>query len=106
MLQYQACRGHESYIPLNKIKYGTVPKEYVDKLKNLTKGKVELALNLVEYEDRFMPAIAHVFGNTFIAEDEQTAKKVAMENPIKKFNCVTLLGDLYRADGILSGGSQ
>jgi len=41
----------------------------VNKLKQLTHGKVELALNLLKYEDRFKPAIAHIFGNTFVAED-------------------------------------
>ena len=45
-----------------------------------------------------------IFGSTFVAEDTETAKKVAMENPIQKFNCVTLKGDLYRCDGALTGG--
>lgn len=29
-----------------------------------------------------------------------------MENKVANYNCVTLQGDSYRADGVLSGGAQ
>jgi structural maintenance of chromosome 2 len=84
-----------------------VPENIVNQFKKLTNNKVELAINLLDFEARFQPAIAHIFGQTFIAEDQETAKKVAMENNLgRKFNCVTLQGDSYRTDGILSGGAQ
>lgn len=105
LLQHRACQGQETFIPLNKIQSRIVPDNIVKKFKELTKGKVELALNLVSFEDRFKPAIAFLFGQTFVAEDMQTAKLVAFDNPISKFNCVTLQGDSYRTDGVLGGGA-
>jgi chromosome segregation ATPase len=63
-------------------------------------------LDLLEYEDKFKPAVAHVFGYTFVADDKETAKLVAMESNMERFNCVTLQGDSYRADGILTGGAN
>ncbi len=45
-----------------------------------------------------------VFGNTFVADDEETAKKVAFNNDFGKYNCVTLKGDKYNPMGTLEGG--
>jgi len=59
---------------------------------------------LINFDNKFDGAMKFIFGSTFVAEDTETAKKVAMENPIQKFNCVTLKGDLYRCDGALTGG--
>jgi structural maintenance of chromosome 2 len=47
-----------------------------------------------------------IFGMTFVAEDNETAKIIAFDNKIYNCNCVTLDGDAYRSDGILSGGSN
>jgi structural maintenance of chromosome 2 len=71
----------------------------------LTGNKVELALNLIDYDEKFKPAVALLFGMTFVAEDMATAKQIAFDNPIQNFNCVTLQGDSYRTDGSLGGGS-
>ena len=38
-----------------------------------------------------------------MADDEETAKKVAFNN-FAKFNCVTLKGDKYNPMGTLEGG--
>ena len=48
-----------------------------------------------------------VFGSVFVADDKETAKKIAMEKTgLKNYNCVTVDGDFYRADGVLSGGAD
>ena len=39
-----------------------------------------------------------------MADDEETAKKVAFNNDYGKFNCVTLKGDKYSPSGTLEGG--
>ena len=93
-------------MPLNKIQANIIPHKTVQRLKQLTNNKVELALNLIEYDERFKPAVALLFGSTFVAEDTQTARQVAFDNPLKiNFNCVTLQGDMYRIDGTLGGGT-
>ena len=71
----------------------------------MTDGKVELALNLLKFDDKFKPAMAHIFGSTFVAQDAKTARQVAMDNPQMRFNCVTLAGDSYMTDGLLTGGA-
>ena len=105
LLANNATKGHESFIPLNKVQGYIIPSDIVKRLKNLTGNKVELAINLVEYDTKFQPAVALLFGSTFVAEDMATAKIIAFDNPFKKFfNCVTLQGDIYRTDGALGGG--
>ena len=39
-----------------------------------------------------------------MAQDEETAKKVAFQNDFGRFNCVTLKGDKYSPTGTLEGG--
>ena len=77
----------------------------VKKLKELTQNRVELAINLLQYDQKFHPAIAHIFGQTFVALDQKTAKLVAMADSGQRFNCVTVDGDSYRTDGVLTGGA-
>lgn len=73
----------------------------------MTDDKVKVAIELITYDKKYHKAIAKVFGGTFIAEDSETAKKVAMSNTgLRNYNCVTLDGDNYRADGVLSGGAN
>lgn len=93
-----------TFIPLNKIDGRCISPEIVNKLKNFTGRKVWLAKELVEYDPELENAVNFVFGNTFVAEDEETAKKVAFYNDFGKFNCVTLKGDKYSAVGTLEGG--
>lgn len=41
----------------------------VSRIRKLTDGKAELALNLISYEKQHEPALAQVFGSVFICED-------------------------------------
>jgi structural maintenance of chromosome 2 len=93
-----------TYIPLNVIDSRTIPNDVVQKLKHYTNGKVYLAKELIEYDTEIEPAVNFVFGNIFVAEDEDTAKKVAFYNDFGKFNCVTIKGDKYSPAGTLEGG--
>ena len=72
----------------------------------MTNGKVRLAIDLLDFDAKFRPAVAHVFGYTFVADDKETAKLVAMDSNMERFNCVTIQGDSYRSDGILTGGAN
>lgn len=47
----------------------------------------------------------YVFGDAFICEDNETAKKVAFD-PRVRMRCVTLEGDVYNPAGVISGGSS
>lgn len=93
-----------TFIPLNVIDSKTVTDKTVQQLKQFTNNKVRLAKELVEYDPEIEPAINYVFGNVFVADDEETAKKIAFNNDYGKFNCVTLKGDKYSPSGTLEGG--
>ena len=57
----------------------------------MTGGKVKLALELIKYDKKYHKAVAMVFGSTFIADDSETAKKIAMEKTgLRNYNCVTI----------------
>jgi structural maintenance of chromosome 2 len=58
LLQYKATRGQESFIPLNKAQWRVADAATVQKMKALTHGKVELALDLLKFDARFHPALA------------------------------------------------
>ena len=45
-----------------------------------------------------------VFGTTYVAENEECAKKVAFNKDVQARVCVTLKGDKYDPRGTLHGG--
>ena len=93
-----------TYIPLNVIDSRTITHDIVQKLKHFTNNKVYLAKELIDFDPEVENAVNFVFGNWFVAEDEETAKKVAFANDYGKFNCVTIKGDKYSPQGTLEGG--
>ncbi|CDW71413.1 structural maintenance of [Stylonychia lemnae] len=100
------CVGYNvTYIPLNVIRSDTPRPDIVQRIKELTQGKARLAKELIEYDPKFEPAMNFAFGNVFVADDEETAKKVSFNN-FAKFLCVTLKGDKYNPMGTLEGGYQ
>ena len=68
-------------------------------------GKVDLALNLVGYEEDVNAAMEYVFGSTLVCEDADAAKRVTFD-PSVRMKSVTLEGDVYDPSGTLSGGSS
>jgi len=62
LLHYNALRSQESFIPLNKIMWKVVDPQLVERMKQLTGNQVELAINLLKFDQKFKPAIAHIFG--------------------------------------------
>jgi len=50
LLGYKASRGHETYIPLNKISSRVIDKRIVDKIKNLSNNKARLAIEVISYD--------------------------------------------------------
>lgn len=102
----KALRGHENIVPLNKIQGRLVDWKIVEELKQKYDNQIELAINLLEFDDKFRPAVAWIFGNVFVTSNKQIAKEVAHGTGKYKFNCVTLDGDEYNIRGLLTGGSQ
>lgn len=93
-------------MPLNKIQSRVVDWKIVEELKKKFDNQIELAINLLDFDEKFRPAVAWIFGNVFVATSRQIAKEIAHGTGKFKFNCVTLDGDEYKTGGLLTGGSQ
>lgn len=90
--------GVAAFLPLNKIK----PVEIKKEVRELTKkpGVHGLAIDLVECEPKFKTVFQHVFGNTLVVGNIETARKIG----IGKTRMVTLDGDLCEHSGAMIGG--
>lgn len=105
LLERGQLRKRVTIIPLNKIAARTLSEKQVHVAKDLCPGKVELALNLIGYENEVSRAMEFIFGTRLVCEDADTAKKVTF-HPQVRARSVTLQGDVYDPEGTLSGGSR
>ena len=92
-------------IPNNKVVFKEVKREVVEYIRNVTRGKAKLALELVKYHMHVENTMKHIFGRTLVCEDADTAKKLAFD-PYVKLRAVTLDGDIYEPTGVVEGGWQ
>ena len=104
LLENGKLRRRVTIVPLDKIDARRAPDNKIAAAQKLAPGKVNLALTLIGYESEVEKAMEFVFGNTLIAADASTAKKVTFD-PAVRLKSVTLEGDVYDPSGTLSGGS-
>ncbi|MBO7673024.1 AAA family ATPase [bacterium] len=87
--------GRATFIPLNKIKPAPtklqLPKD---------KGVIDYAINLVDFDDKYLDAFYYAVGDTLVVEDKECANKF-----IGKYRMVTLNGELYEKSGSITGGN-
>ncbi|WP_330205176.1 chromosome segregation protein SMC [Cyanobacterium sp. Dongsha4] len=93
----QQRAGRATFLPLNKI---NAPRIHLPNNLLKTRGFVDLALNLVDFEPIYQPIFAYVFGNTMVFENLDTAR-----NLIGQHRIVTLDGELLEISGAMTGGS-
>lgn len=89
--------GRATFLPLDKIKERDSSK--LRKYKN-EKGVVGIALDLVDYNQKFYHAFSFVFGETLITDTIETAKRIG----IGRTRYVSLDGDLAERSGAIIGG--
>lgn len=71
-------------IPLNKIRYHTVPPQKVLSAQKLCpSGDACLALTLVGYDKSVQEAIEYVFGSTIVCDTLEAARKVAFDPSVR-----------------------
>lgn len=91
-----ARAGSATFLPLNKMKKAPsglkLPKE---------KGVIDYAINLIDFEDRYLDAFFYALGDTLIVEDYDCAKRL-----IGKYRLVTLDGSLFEKSGAITGGDR
>lgn len=104
LLKGGRLRKRVTIIPLNKISAFKTSAQTMATAQRIAPGKVNLALELVGYDNEVSAAMQYVFGNTLVCEDAETAKRVTFD-PNVRMRSITLQGDAYDPSGTLSGGS-
>ena len=85
--------GRATFLPLNKLDRGSLsPKPNYA-------GVVDYALNLVEFDSKFMNAFWYVFRDTLVMESLNHARAL-----MGRYRMVTLEGDLVEKSGAMTGG--
>ncbi len=69
------------------------------------KGAIGVAIELVQYEDKYENVIHYLLGNTLVCEDIGSATIIAGRYP-RAFKIVTLDGDVVAQSGAMTGGSR
>lgn len=87
--------GRATFIPLNKIMKAPsklpLPKD---------KGVVDYAINLIDFDDKYLNAFYYAVGDTLVVEDLASAKKL-----MGKYRVVTLEGEIIEKSGSMTGGA-
>ncbi|MFH0929400.1 MAG: chromosome segregation SMC family protein [Candidatus Aenigmatarchaeota archaeon] len=89
--------GRATFLPLDKIRERDSSK--LRKFKG-EKGVIGIALDLIEYDQRYYHAFSFVFGETLVADRIETVRSLG----IGKTRYVTLDGDLVERSGAIIGG--
>lgn len=105
LLERGQLKRRVTIIPLDKISARSIPTNIVSYAQEKCPGKVELALNLLNFEENLVKAMTYIFGSTFICMDPNTAKAITFDPNIRG-RSITLDGDVYDPEGNLSGGSR
>lgn len=105
LLERGRLKRRVTIIPLTKIRANVVGNSKVELAKKLGPNKVDLALNLINFDNDSRKAMEYIFGNRFVCDDPATAKNVTFNRSIH-VGSVTLEGDFYDPAGRLSGGSR
>ena len=85
--------GRATFLPLNKLEKGSLPP------RPNHAGVVDYALNLVDFESKFLPAFWYVFRDTLVMESLADARPL-----MGRYRMVTLEGDLVEKSGAMTGG--
>jgi chromosome segregation protein len=91
-----ARAGRGTFLPLTKMRKApsklNLPKE---------KGVIDYAINLIDFDDKYLDTFFYALGETLIVEDFDCAKKL-----IGKYRIVTLDGSLFEKSGAITGGDK
>ncbi|KAI3955504.1 hypothetical protein MKW98_028449 [Papaver atlanticum] len=104
LIEKGGLRNRVTIVPLNKIQHNVLHADVQqDAVKIVGDGNGEIALSLVVYDEEVKAAVEHVFGSTFICRTSDAAKEVTEKC---KISCVTLQGDIFRQNGLVTGGHR
>ena len=104
MLKGSELQQRVTFMPLRDIVSKEIPRDLIQKIEEVTQGKAKLAIDLIQFDPKFTKIMQQIFGQVFVCEDKETAKKISHGQ--RAFQCVTLQGDSYRTDGVIGGGAN
>lgn len=87
--------GRATFIPLNKVK--KAPNKL--QLPRNSKGVIDFAINLVDFDDLYIDAFYYAVGDTLVVEDAEAAERL-----MGQYRMVTLDGKLYEKSAAITGG--
>ena len=110
LLKNGGLQRRTRFLPLDKMESRVITQHELKAARKVLGGgsetatHVHRAIDLIEFDEDLRPAMEHIFGNTLVCTDLETANKVAFNHNVRKV-CVTLKGDKVDPGGMLSGGS-
>lgn len=93
--------GRATFLPLNAIKGRILEEKKMDDCF----GYINLACELVDYDEKYTEIIKSLLGRTVVAEDLDAAISIAKKHGYK-FKIVTLDGQVVNAGGSMTGGAK
>lgn len=94
--------GRATFLPLDVIRGGRAT---VTRDASQDPGFIGIAVDLVQFADRFQPALESLLGRIVVVSDMEAATRVARASGYRA-RIVTLEGDQVHPGGSLTGGSQ
>lgn len=95
--------GRATFYPISVIKSRSIDSENYNKIK-YDSSFIDLASNLVKYDNKYKSIIENLLGNVLIVKDLDSANRISklINN---KYKIVTLDGDIVNPGGSITGGS-
>ena len=103
-INYLKNIGRATFFPLNIIKPKYIDSETLNKVKNIN-GYIDIASNLVKYDNKYSNIILNQLGNIIVAQDIDSATHISrlINN---RYRIVTLDGEIIHVGGSMTGGKQ
>lgn len=96
--------GRATFFPLNIIKARYVDEKIINIISKID-GFIDIASNLVKYDQKYHNIIANQLGNVIVVSDIDAANKISKEINYT-YRIVTLSGELFHVGGSLTGGNS
>lgn len=97
-------KGRVTFFPLNLIKEKNIDSETLKTINNM-KGYINIASNLVEYNNIYKNIILNQLGNIIVADTIENALQISKKINTR-YRVVTLDGEIIHVGGSLTGGSN
>ena len=103
-INYLKNIGRATFFPLNIIKPKYIDNETLKNIKN-EKGFIDIASNLVKYNNLYKNIILNQLGNIIVTDNIDSATKISKKIN-NRYKIVTIDGEIIHVGGSMTGGKQ